>query len=80
MDYYTDLIDGLLITGGDFDIDPNQRNLKSDYPIDNSASPISISNYNAVGGSTILYLMHNPLSSLSFNLSKSILFNFIKYL
>ena len=27
----------------DFDIDPNQRNLKSDYPIDNTASPISIS-------------------------------------
>ena len=43
------------ISTSDFDIDPNQRDLKSDYPIDNTASPISISNYNAVGGSTILY-------------------------
>ena len=44
----------------DFDIDPSQRNLKSDYPIDSTASPISISNYNAVGGSTILYSGHFP--------------------
>ena len=28
----------------DFDIDPNQRNLNSDYPIDSTTSPISISN------------------------------------
>ena len=48
------------ISTSDFDIDPNKRDLKSDYPIDNTASPISISNYNAVGGSTILYSGHIP--------------------
>ncbi len=48
------------ISSAEFDIDPNQRGLKSDYPIDNTASPISISNFNAVGGSTILYSGHFP--------------------
>lgn len=36
------------------------RNLKSDYPIDDSDSPIAVCNYNAVGGSTILYSGHFP--------------------
>jgi len=44
----------------EFNINPNIRNLKSDYPIDDSNSPISIANFNAVGGSTILYSGHFP--------------------
>ena len=44
-----------------FNIDPNIRELKSDYPINNKNSPISVSNFNAVGGSTILYSGHFPL-------------------
>ncbi|MFC3852773.1 GMC family oxidoreductase [Salinispirillum marinum] len=36
------------------------RNLESDYPVDDSESPIAICNYNAVGGSTILYSAHFP--------------------
>ena len=39
---------------------PNKRNLKSDYPIDNNNSPISIANFNGVGGSTFLYSAHLP--------------------
>ena len=31
-----------------------------DYPIDDSNSPISVENYNALGGSTILYSAHFP--------------------
>ena len=44
----------------EFNINPNIRKLKSDYPIDDSKSPISIANFNAVGGSTILYSGHFP--------------------
>ncbi len=43
-----------------FNPSPNIRNLSSDYPINDSESPISIANYNAVGGSTILYSGHFP--------------------
>lgn len=43
-----------------FNVSPNVRNLKSDYPINDSESPIAIANYNAVGGSTILYSGHFP--------------------
>lgn len=39
---------------------PNQRNLASDYPINDKESQISIANFNAVGGSTILYSGHFP--------------------
>jgi choline dehydrogenase-like flavoprotein len=41
-------------------VSPNVRKLKADYPINDSASPIAIANYNAVGGSTILYSGHFP--------------------
>ncbi len=44
----------------DFNIDPNQRKFKSDYPINSDNSPISIANYNAVGGSTLVYSGHYP--------------------
>ena len=44
----------------EFNVNPNIRQLDSDYPIDDKNSPISIANYNAVGGSTILYSGHFP--------------------
>ncbi|MBY6081855.1 GMC family oxidoreductase [Ruegeria arenilitoris] len=37
-----------------------ERQGPADYPIDDSASPIAICNYNAIGGSTILYSGHFP--------------------
>jgi len=45
---------------GKFSPFPNVRNNFADYPIDDSNSPISIAQYNAVGGSTILYSAHFP--------------------
>ena len=39
---------------------PNHRNRAADYPINDSESPIAIVNFNAVGGSTILYSAHFP--------------------
>jgi choline dehydrogenase-like flavoprotein len=45
---------------GDYNVSPNVRNLKPDYPINDSKSPIAIANFNAVGGSTILYSAHFP--------------------
>lgn len=36
------------------------RNNKADYPVDDTASPIAVCNYNAVGGSTIIYSAHFP--------------------
>lgn len=41
-------------------ISPNHRNRAADYPINDSESPIAIVNFNAVGGSTILYSAHFP--------------------
>ena len=35
-------------------INPNLRKLKSDYLIDDSDSDISIANFNALGGSSVL--------------------------
>ena len=43
-----------------FNPSPNIRNLEADYPINDSQSPISIANFNAVGGSTILFSGHFP--------------------
>lgn len=39
---------------------PNVRRRFADYPIDDSESPIAPCNFNAVGGSTILYSGHFP--------------------
>ena len=39
---------------------PNQRNRAADYPVNDDDSPIAILNFNAVGGSTILYSAHFP--------------------
>jgi len=45
---------------GKFNVSPNVRKLAADYPINDAASPIAIANFNAVGGSTILYSAHFP--------------------
>ncbi len=45
---------------GAYNIDPNVRGLKTDYPVNNDASPIDVLNFNGVGGSTILYAAHFP--------------------
>jgi choline dehydrogenase-like flavoprotein len=45
---------------GDMSISPNRRQLASDYPVNDNNSPISVANFNAVGGSTILYAGHFP--------------------
>ncbi|MDB4599625.1 GMC family oxidoreductase [Alphaproteobacteria bacterium] len=39
---------------------PARRQSNYDYPIDDKDSPISVCNFNAVGGSTILYSGHFP--------------------
>lgn len=44
----------------DFSVNPNIRCGPSDYPINDSESPISPANFNAVGGSTILFAGHFP--------------------
>ncbi len=44
----------------DFGFSPNSRGRREDYPINDTASPIKISNFNAVGGSTILFAGHFP--------------------
>lgn len=44
----------------DFALSPNARGRPADYPVNDSESPIAISNFNAVGGSTILYAGHFP--------------------
>lgn len=43
-----------------FSPDPNLRMGNADYPINDTNSPISIANFNAVGGSTILFSGHYP--------------------
>lgn len=45
---------------GTYHVSPNVRALPADYPIDDSESPIAIANYNAVGGSTVLFSGHFP--------------------
>ena len=45
---------------GDFALSPNTRRRPEDYPVNDSDSPIAVSMFNAVGGSTILYAGHFP--------------------
>ena len=45
---------------GDYHVSPNVRKLPADYPINDNDSPIAISNFNALGGGTILYSGHFP--------------------
>ena len=45
---------------GAWGLSPNGRGRPEDYPVNDDDSPIKISNFNAVGGSTILYAAHFP--------------------
>jgi len=45
---------------GEFGLSPNGRGRREDYPVNDEDSPIKISNFNAVGGGTILYAAHFP--------------------
>jgi len=45
---------------GDFHFSPNVRQRREDYPVNDIGSPIAVSMFNAVGGSTILYAAHFP--------------------
>ena len=47
-------------TWADYAINPNQRKLDVDYPINVENSPISVANFNGVGGGTVLYAGHFP--------------------
>lgn len=49
-----------LLKQTDFNPVISSRQNESDYPVDDSSSPIAVCNYNAVGGSTILYSAHFP--------------------
>lgn len=59
-DYPSTRVDWELSRFGDYSPNPSVRGNPADYPIDDSASPISIANYNGFGGSTILYSAHFP--------------------
>jgi choline dehydrogenase-like flavoprotein len=59
-DYPSTGLDWEVRAQGDFALSPNVRRRPADYPVNDSASPITISNFNAVGGSTILYAGHFP--------------------
>ena len=59
-DYPTTGTDWELRRFGEYSFSPNTRGRPEDYPVNDLASPIHISNFNAVGGSTILYAAHFP--------------------
>ena len=44
----------------DMSISPNRRKRDTDYPINDSDSPIAVANFNGVGGGTVLYAGHFP--------------------
>ncbi|HEY5291664.1 MAG TPA: GMC family oxidoreductase N-terminal domain-containing protein, partial [Burkholderiales bacterium] len=44
----------------EFSPNPNVRHRREDYPVNDADSPISVLNFNGVGGSTILYAAHFP--------------------
>ena len=44
----------------DYATSPNIRQRPSDYPINDDNSPIKVVNFNAVGGSTVMYTAHSP--------------------
>lgn len=45
---------------GDFDISPNRRGRVTDYPINDTDSPMKVANFNGVGGGTLFYTAHFP--------------------
>ncbi|MBN3854489.1 GMC family oxidoreductase [Paraburkholderia sp. Ac-20340] len=58
--YPSTKIDWELERAGAYSSNPSVRQNAADYPVDDSASPISIANFNGFGGSTILYSAHFP--------------------
>ena len=44
----------------DYATSPNIRQRDADYPINDDNSPIKVVNFNAVGGSTVMYTAHYP--------------------
>lgn len=58
--YPSTQVDWELSRMGAYSPNPSIRRSWADYPIDDSDSPISIANFNALGGSTILYSAHFP--------------------
>ena len=44
----------------DFDISPNRRGRDTDYPVNDSSSPMKVANFNGVGGGTVFYTAHWP--------------------
>ena len=44
----------------DYHASPNIRQRAADYPINDDNSPIKVVNFNAVGGSTVMYTAHYP--------------------
>lgn len=59
-EYPTSQIDWESRNFGSMGINPNYRGRDTDYAINDTDSPISVANFNAVGGSTILYAGHFP--------------------
>ncbi|MDR6421059.1 choline dehydrogenase-like flavoprotein [Paraburkholderia phenoliruptrix] len=59
-EYPSTSVDWELSRAGAYSSNPSVRKNAADYPIDDSASPISIANFNGFGGSTILYSAHFP--------------------
>jgi len=59
-DYPTTGLDWERRRFGEYGLSPNGRGRREDYPVNDDASPIKVSNFNAVGGSTILYAAHFP--------------------
>ncbi len=59
-DYPSNTRDWEIRRGREMAASPNVRQLAADYPINDGESPISIVNYNGVGGSTILFAAHFP--------------------
>lgn len=45
---------------GDFDISPNRRGRVTDYPVNDDNSPMKVTNFNGVGGGTVVYTAHYP--------------------
>ena len=44
----------------DFDISPNRRGRETDYPVNDTESPMKVANFNGVGGGTVFYTAHFP--------------------
>lgn len=59
-EYPTNSMDWESMSLGEFSVNPNVRQRPADYPIEDSESPITPANFNAVGGGTVLWAGHFP--------------------